>query len=246
MEKFRLIKIKEFDAFTNMALDEAISEFVKEGKSLPTIRFYKWKPSAISIGYFQGLKNEVNLEECKKQGVDVVRRRTGGGAVYHDDEITYSIIGKQELFSADIIKSYEEICNYIVKALAKIGIEAQFSPINDVLADGKKISGSAQTRRNGVLLQHGTVLFKVDVDKMFSLLKVGKEKIADKLIKSVKKRVTSVSDISDATEEQLINALEESFSEGKEIIVEDYTKEELERAEELKEKYKSEEWNNMR
>ena len=247
--KYRMIKQQEFDAYMNMALDEAICESVKNEESLPTIRFYTWNPGAISIGYFQGLKNEVNIEECQKQDINYVRRRTGGGAVYHDTEgeITYSIIAPQEAFPSDITASYEKICSHLIDALEQLGIKAEFSPINDVIVDGKKISGSAQTRRNGILLQHGTILYKVDVDKMFSLLKVGKEKIADKLIKSVKKRVTSVTDEAPGVEaEKLASALYESFSKDKEIMFSDYTEKELGRAQELKKKYASDEWNNMR
>ena len=124
----------------------------------------------------------------------------------------------------------------------KIGIDAEFSPINDVLTDEKKISGSAQTRRGGILLQHGTTLFTVDVDKMFSLLTVGKEKIADKLISSVKKRVTSVTAINDIPKNELAKALESAFSEGREIEIGTYSDTELKRAKELKEKYASMEW----
>lgn len=247
--KFRLIKIQEFDAFTNMALDEAISEAIRDEQSPPTIRFYTWKPSAISIGYFQGLKNEVDLEACKEQGVDVVRRRTGGGAVYHDNqgEITYSIIGPVGMFPKNIIKSYEVICQFIIDALKELGINASFSPINDIIVDQKKISGNAQTRRDGILLQHGTILYDVDVEKMFSLLKVGKEKIADKLIKSVKKRVTRVLDFGDFPRERVIEVLEKSFSKDRDISIGNYTQKELLRAKELVEtKYSTDKWNNMR
>jgi len=233
----------------NMALDEAICEAVRKGVSLPTIRFYTWTPSAISIGYFQGLNNEVALDECKVQGVDYVRRQTGGGAVYHDTdgELTYSIIGSVDLFPKDIKKSYEIICGHIISALDILGISAEFRPINDVVVNGKKISGNAQTRRDGILLQHGTILYDVDVDKMFSLLKVGKEKIADKLIKSVKSAVTRVLDYGDISKEQLIDAMEKAFSAGKEIEIGNYSEEELARAKELAEtKYKTEEWNNIR
>ena len=152
-----------------------------------------------------------------------------------------------EIFPKDIIKSYRLICGYLVHALKELGIKAEFVPVNDVIADGKKISGSAQTRRNGILLQHGTLLYDVDVDKMFSLLKVGKEKIADKLIKSVKKRVTRILDFGDIKKDAVIIALEKAFSADKEIILGNYTEKELKRAEELvKERYKTDEWNFMR
>ncbi len=249
MNKFRFIRQKEFDAYMNMALDEAICESVRSKKSNPTIRIYTWKPSAISIGYFQGYHIEVNEEECIREGVDIVRRRTGGGAVYHDvlGEITYSVIAPDSYFSKNIRDSYEEICNVLINALSEIGIKAVFSPINDIIVNGRKISGSAQTRREGILLQHGTLLFKVDVDKMFSLLSVGKEKIADKLISSVKKRVTSISDEVDVGFDSVCNALENSFRKRYNLEIRDYSEEEIIRAKELsEEKYSTKKWNEMR
>src|SRR5271157_5226509 len=96
--RWRFIPYAENDAFMNMAIDESVSARVGSGQSPPTIRFYGWKPRAISIGYFQSLEREVDLDNCKTAGVDIVRRRTGGGAVFHDSEITYSIIAREDLF----------------------------------------------------------------------------------------------------------------------------------------------------
>jgi lipoate-protein ligase A len=247
MMKWRFIPYKENDAFLNMAIDEAVSESVGSGESLPTIRFWGWVPRAVSIGYFQSLQKEIDLEKCNELGVDVVRRRTGGGAVFHDSEITYSIIGKQELFPNDIIASYKEICGCIVNGLARLGIESEFKPINDIITNGKKISGNAQTRRQGVLLQHGTLLYEVDVDKMFSLLKVPDEKIKDKMIATVKERVTSVKAQRNATVDETLAALKSGFADGREVEESGLSEKELARAQELAEsKYKSREWNWMR
>ena len=250
MTKWRIIDLEASSAFTNMALDEAISDAVRAKESLPTIRFYKWKPSAVSIGYFQSLPDEVDAELCKKNGVDIVRRRTGGGAVYHDSngEITYSVIAPESLFPKGITESYHLICGWIVNAMGKLGIASEFKPINDIIASGKKISGNAQTRRNGILLQHGTILYKLDVATMFSLLKVPKEKISDKFIQDVKQRVTSVTDINpQITEQQLKEALVAAFTAGKEFEVGTITAKERAAAEKLaKERYASDEWNFMR
>lgn len=237
------------DAFINMAIDEAVSEGVAAGTSPPTIRFYRWLPSAVSIGYFQSLNDEVNTKKCRELGVDWLRRRTGGGAVYHDyeGEITYSIIAPESEFPKDITKSYEVICGYLVSALGSLGISAAFKPVNDVVVGEKKISGSAQTRRNGVLLQHGTVLYSLDVPKMFSVLKVGADKISDKMIKSAEERVTCVTKQAQVGREQLADALVKAFTAGKECESGAWTKEELSRAEELaKSRYKTGAWNNMR
>lgn len=244
--KYRLIRFQYFDAFTNMALDEAIMEAVRSGINAPTIRLYGWKPAAVSIGIFQGIRNEVNLDVAHQAGVDIVRRQTGGGAVYHDTlgEVTYSIIAPLEHFPVNVLRSYEVICEDIIVALAQLGISANFSPVNDILCNGQKISGNAQTRRKGVFLQHGTILYSVDVEQMFSLLNVNEIKLTDKLIKSVKKRVTSVSDQSSASMQDLQQALEYGFSRNREIEIGTYTNAELVRAAELaKEKFQTEAWN---
>lgn len=245
-----MIPFQYFDAYMNMALDETIMENVRSNNSLPTIRFYGWKPSAISIGYFQGLHHEVNVNACHEAGVDIIRRMTGGGAVYHDTlgEATYSIIAPISIFPQDINESYKIICTDIIYALDLLGIPSSFQPINDIIVNQQKISGNAQTRRGGILLQHGTVLYQVDVERMFSLLNVSEKKSADKLIKSVKKRVTSICQYhNQITMQDLIQAMETSFSREREIIPSDYTEQEFTRARHLaEEKYKTDAWNAMR
>jgi lipoate-protein ligase A len=234
------------DAYLNMGIDEALLESIKEEKSQPTIRFYRWKPSAVSIGTFQSMEKEVNLKRCKELGVDCIRRITGGGAVYHDffGEITYSVIAPLSYFPQGIRESYRFICGWIVDGLGTLGIEAKFAPINDILVGGKKISGNAQTRKQGVLLQHGTVLFNTDAKTMFSVLKVGAEKISDKMIKSAEERVTSVSKHSKASIEELYEALERGFTRDKEFEHGRFTKEELSSAEELaRTVYTTDSWN---
>ncbi len=246
---YRIIPFRYFNAFLNMALDEAIMEGIRAGTSQPTIRLYGWDPSAVSIGYFQGLTYEVNQEACAQAGVDIVRRMTGGGAVYHDHdgEVTYSLLAPASQFPASIIDTYREICLSILVGLDVLGIPATFEPINDIAVDGKKISGNAQTRRQGVLLQHGTILYKVDVEKMFTLLRVSQEKISDKLIQSVKKRVTGVADYAPISLDELARTLQAAFSRGRAVQVGDYTPAELSRAEALVEsKYRTEKWNAMR
>ena len=247
--KWRILPLHTTDAFTAMAIDEAVSESVASGESQPTMRFWRWEPSAVSIGYFQGIKEEVNIDECSKLGIDVVRRRTGGGAVYHDykGEITYSVIGPEGMFPKNIRVSYDEICGWIIRGLSKLGIESSFVPINDIVAGGKKISGNAQTRRNGVLLQHGTILYDLDVRKMFSLLKISKEKVSDKMIKAVEDRVTRIVNFKDVSMEETYEALLKGFTEDKEFEFGELTEDERKRVEEIKKnRYQTKEWNFMR
>jgi len=243
----RLIKLEVHDAYTNMAIDEALCRLRAKDKAVNTLRLYRWNPSAVSVGYFQNTLDEVDLDACKKFGVDVVRRMTGGGAVYHDynGEVTYSLILKEGDLGipSDIIKSYEIICRGLVLAIRSLGLEAEFKPVNDVQIRNRKVSGSAQTRRWGVMLQHGTLL----VERMFQVLKVSKEKISDKLIKSVEERVTTLNrelnrkvDFTEISE-----ALERGFSEALnvDLIEAKLTREEMELAKKLREmKYAKKEW----
>ncbi|NJD77351.1 MAG: lipoate--protein ligase family protein [Candidatus Methanoperedens sp.] len=247
--RWRVIGLETHDAYINMALDEAISEGIRTGSSPPTIRFYNWEPGAVSIGYFQGIRDEVNLEVCRELGVDCIRRWTGGGAVYHDSggELTYSVIAPAGVFPKNIIESYRLICGWIIRGLEILGIEAEFRPVNDILVKDKKISGSAQTRRGGILLQHGTLLYGLDLKTMFSVLNVSRQKITDKMIKSAEERVTCVLMHREAGREEVYEALLKAFTEDKDYGFGAWNRDELVRARELAEKkYKSEEWTFLR
>ena len=222
VEKWRLLDTGLHDAFYNMALDEAIA--VARSKNLVpnTLRFFRWEPSAVSIGYFQSMEEEVDIAACDERGIDYVRRRTGGGAVYHDrdGELTYSLIINENhrLISRDFQETYRTLCSGLVLGLSLLGIPAEFKPINDIIVEGKKISGNAQTRSMNVVHQHGTILREVNPSLMFTVLKVPSEKIRDKLIKSVEERVTSINmflkrKISfEELKEALVNGFENSFN----------------------------------
>ncbi|MDD1743728.1 MAG: lipoate--protein ligase family protein [Methanomassiliicoccales archaeon] len=246
---WRLVRFEYHDAATNMALDEAVSNGIVSSTSPPTIRFYGWTPSAVSIGRFQSLGDEVDLQRCRELGVDVVRRRTGGGAVYHDivGEVTYSLIAPEGMMPQDINAAYQEICGHIVSALSFLGVEAQFAPINDILVAGKKISGSAQSRRNSVFLQHGTLLLDLDLERMFSVLKVSDAKNIGRNIASARERVTSLREHSSASKEEVLAALERAFTFGKEWKLGYWSGAELAEAERLvSTRYAQSEWNGER
>ncbi|HDM89546.1 MAG TPA: lipoate--protein ligase family protein [Candidatus Bathyarchaeota archaeon] len=251
-EEWRLLDTGLNDAFYNMALDEAIAT-ARSRRLVPnTIRLYRWMPSAVSIGYFQSMEEEVDIEACDEMGIDYVRRRTGGGAVYHDTngELTYSIVVDEDhrLVSEDFLETYRKLCSGLVLGLRKLGIPAEFKPINDIVVHGKKISGNAQTRRMHVILQHGTILRRVDPELMFRVLKVPSEKIRDKMIRTVKERVTSIRDVlgRDVSFEELKEAIIRGFEESFKIklIRGDITEFEEELAQRLKDEiYSSKEWN---
>jgi lipoate-protein ligase A len=255
VEEWCLLDTGIRDAFYNMALDEAIVTAKSKNLVPNTIRFFRWGPSAVSIGYFQSMEEEVDTSACNLRGIGYVRRTTGGGAVYHDrdGELTYSIAINEGhmLVSKDIQKTYQTLCSGLTLGLSLLGIPAEFKPINDIMVGGKKISGNAQTRKMGVVLQHGTILREVDPSLMFTLLKVPSEKIRDKLIATVKERVTSINSYleKDVSFNEIKNALKEGFEKALNIKLADGrpTKFETMLAEKLKmEKYASRNWNFMR
>ncbi len=252
-EQWRLLQTGLNTAFSNMAVDRAILVENSEGKVPPTVRFYGWIPPAISIGYFQSVAEEIDVNACEKLGVDYVRRMTGGGAVFHEKELTYSIVIPESHpeIPKNIMKSYGRICGAVMKGLQHLGIKSEYAPINDIVTGGRKISGNAQTRKLETVLQHGTVLMDVDVDKMFSLLKVPNEKIKDKLIADVKQRVTSIKHLlgNEVSFKEVAEAMKIGFEEEfrVELIEGKLSKEELALAKKFeKECFSTTHWNNRR
>ncbi|MBM3291693.1 lipoate--protein ligase family protein [Candidatus Bathyarchaeota archaeon] len=250
MDDWRLIDMRIEDASTQMAIDEAIAYARVSERNPNTIRLYRWNPSAVSVGYFQSILNEVDIDACKKFGFDIIRRITGGGAVFHDynGEITYSLIAPDDdpKIPRDIVSSYKLICGCLIDGLKELGVESEFKPINDIIAGGRKISGNAQTRRYGVILQHGTVLVDCDVNKIFSVLKVSGVKISDKAIKSAEERVTSIRKYlgKDVSFEEGRNALIKGFENRLNIQLNpgELTDYEKTLVTQFKKKYQSNEW----
>ncbi len=238
------------DAYTNMAVDEALSYARGEGKAPNTLRFYRWNPSAVTLGYFQSVEDEVDLEACKKFGIDVNRRISGGGAVLNSSygEITYSIVAPEDdpRISRDVTESYRYLCHGIVEGLALLGVEAQFKPINDIIVGGRKISGNAQIRRYGAVLHHGTILVDFDAREMFSVLKISEEKISDKMIEQAEERVTTIRRElgRDASFGEVRDAMEEGFAKalGVELAPGELSGYEQELVKKFREKYASREW----
>jgi lipoate---protein ligase len=237
----------------NMGIDEALLGSVSRGESPPTLRLYAWSPRCVTVGYFQSLEEEVDLASCRAAGVDAVRRLTGGGAVYHDEEITYSIVAPlgHPLAPEDILESYRRICAALVRGLGALGVEASFQPINDIAAGGKKVSGNAQTRRSGCLLQHGTILLGLDAERMFSLLKIPAEKLKGRMIEDAKARVTSLRELlgRDLPYAEAAQALKAGFAEewGAELAEASLTREEAAEARRLAaERFSRAEWNRRR
>jgi len=239
-----------------MAIDEAILTARTRNLAPNTIRFYRWNPSAVSIGKFQNIENEVQLDKCKKYGVDVVRRITGGGAVYHDTEgeITYSVVAnKKDLKAENINAVYAKFYDGIAEALKILGINADFNEGNaktcpNLTVNSKKISGSAQSHKKGVVLQHGTLLVDVDLEEMFTFLRVPWAKTCMEVINVAKNKITSIKKELGKTVsvEEVNNALSEGFKKALSIqlLEGELTPYENEIASKLyKEKYTTDEWN---
>jgi lipoate-protein ligase A len=256
MDSWRLLELETHDAYTNMAIDEAILNARTKNLVPNTIRLYRWNPSAVSIGKFQKIENEVNLDSCLEYGVDVVRRITGGGAVYHDaeGEITYSIIAAtRDLKTQDIAHVYRKIYSGIAEALKILGITTDFSEGNiktcpNLTVKGKKISGSAQSHKKGIVLQHGTVLVDVNLAKMFTFLRVPWAKTRAEIVNVAKNRITSIREETGKTvplqemEQALIHGFEKALK--IELADAELTPYESELADRLyREKYSTNEWN---
>ncbi len=256
MNAWRLLNLETHDAFMNMAVDEAVMRARIENIVSNTLRFYCWKPSAVSIGRFQSVENEVQLENCRKHGVDVVRRITGGGAVYHaaQDELTYSVIaGKEDIGAKDIAEVYARIYAGLTEAIKIFDINADFNEGDakacpNLTVNGRKISGSAQSHKKGIVLQHGTLLLKVNLQEMFTFLRVPWANTCFQIASIAKRKITSISDevgkeislpeVNKALAEGLQKALDTKFVQGR------LTAFERELAEKLcKKKYTVDDWN---
>lgn len=253
---WRLIELETYDAFMNMAIDEAAFRARIQNAVPNTLRLYRWKPSAVSVGRFQKVENEIQLDNCRKSGVDVVRRITGGGTVYHDseNEITYSVIvSKVDLQTEDTAKVYARIYAGLAGALKMLGACADFcdgdaKTCPNLTVKGRKISGSAQSHRRGVVLQHGTLLVDVDLERMFALLRVPWAKTCMEVVDIAKRRISSVrSEVGrEVSVDEVNHALVQGFGKALKIdLVEGkLTEYELELAEKLcRGKYATEDWN---
>jgi lipoate-protein ligase A len=191
---WRLLDSGANDGYTNMAIDEALMLAVQQGAAPPTLRLYAWQPACLSIGAFQSVSGDIDTQACADRGVDWVRRPTGGRAILHDREITYSVAARQdnERIAGDVMESYRRISQGLLHGLRLLGVKADLAPSaiapvpsgapkpaacfaapsqHEIMVGGRKIIGSAQRRQGVVLLQHGSLLLDLNVDKLMSLLR---------------------------------------------------------------------------
>ncbi|OFV06890.1 octanoyltransferase [Staphylococcus sp. HMSC12H08] len=270
-ETWNFINSGSHDPFYNMAMDEALLNFVSRGEIDPVIRFYTWDPATLSIGYFQRLKKEIDIEKVKEKGYGLVRRQTGGRGVLHDKELTYSVIVPESHpnMPKTVTEAYRVISQGLLEGFKLLGFDAYFAvpkskeereklkqPRSSVCFDapswyelvveGRKIAGSAQTRQKGVILQHGSILKDIDIDDLFDMFIFKNDRLKDKMKQAFVDKAVAINDISDKTIsiEEMEVAFEKGFQKGLNINFKplELTKEQQAEVKEFAEKYKSEEW----
>ena len=213
--EWQVIRTDPLAPAMHLALDDVLARDVAAGKRPPTLRFWEWDRPAIIIGNFQSLSNEVDLEACERLGVQVVRRVTGGGAMFVEpgSAITYSLYAPGELVGdMDFAASYAFLDNWVLQGLKDVGIDAFYKPLNDIASPKGKIGGAAQKRyAGGMVLHHVTMSYDMDAAKMMQVLRIGREKISDKGITSAAKRVDPVRSQTGLPREEVIERLVGTF-----------------------------------
>lgn len=230
------------DPMMNLAIEEYVLRNLDVNESY--LLFYINEPSII-IGKNQNTAEEINTEYVEEKGIKVVRRLSGGGAVYHDlGNLNFSFITKDD---GESFHNFQKFTEPVVKALKKLGINAELSGRNDILAEGKKISGNAMFSTRGRMFSHGTLMFDVNVDDVVASLKVKKDKIESKGIKSVRSRVTNIADFLEnpiTIEEFKSLILKYIFEDSEEVPEYVLTEEDWNKIHEIsKERYQSWNWN---
>lgn len=200
----------------HMALDQTLIEEVAAGRRGPALRVWEWASSCVVIGSFQSLQNEVDAEGAARHGIEVVRRISGGGAMFIEpgNTITYSIYAPPSLVEGlSFQDSYAFLDDWVLGALQDLGIKAWYQPLNDITSPGGKIAGAAQKRlANGAVLHHVTMAYDIDSAKMTEVLRIGREKLSMKGTASAAKRVDPLRSQTGLARETIIAAMIDSFS----------------------------------
>jgi len=245
--EWQLIQGPAVDPALQMALDQVLSDEVGEGRRKPTLRIWEWEKPAVVIGSFQSVKNEVDMANAQKYGFEVVRRISGGGAMFMEagSVITYSIYAPIELVQGmSFADSYAFFDEWVIIALKALGIEASYQPLNDITSPTGKIGGAAQKRLgNGAVLHHVTMSYDMDGDKMVQVLRIGREKMSDKGTKSANKRVDPLRSQTGLPRAEIIEKMIGTFTGLYGLTPSEITPEEFAKAEQLvTEKFGTEEW----
>jgi lipoate-protein ligase A len=199
----------------HMALDAVLADEVAAGHRAPTLRFWEWAAPAVVIGRFQSVKNEVDPEGARRYGIQVVRRVSGGGAMFIEpgNTITYSLYAPLAMVQGlSFQESYALLDDWVLQALRSLGIDAHYQPLNDIASSNGKIGGAAQARRGTAVLHHATMAYDIDADKMLQVLRIGREKLSDKGIASAGKRVDPLRSQTGLQREQIIARMIDTFA----------------------------------
>ncbi len=200
----------------NLALDEVLTGRVGDGRRRPTLRLWEWDESAVVIGSFQSLRNEVDPEGAERYGFDVVRRISGGGAMLMaaNSIVTYSLYVPASLVAGmTFADSYAFLDDWVLQALRSLGIQATYQPLNDIASPQGKIGGAAQKRlANGGVLHHATLSYDMDGQMMTEVLRIGREKLSDKGTVSAAKRVDPLRRQTGLPREAIIERFIETFA----------------------------------
>lgn len=244
---FEVIGPKTMDPVMHVALDQVLTQKVAAGERRPTLRFWEWDSPLVVIGSFQSFSNEIDKEGARRHGIDVIRRVSGGGAMFMEagNCITFSMHVPTSLVEGlSFEQSYAFLDDWVLNALGELGIKARYVPINDIVSDKGKIAGAAQKRyAAGSVLHHVTMSYDIDADKMLEVLRIGREKMSDKGHRSANKRVDPLRSQTGMPRTQIIEAFQRSFKRNHRTIDGDYTDDELaEAAELMKTKFKTDGW----
>ncbi len=244
---WQLIHGDAYSPQLQIALDQVLAEEVGDGRRKPTLRIWEWNSPAVVIGSFQSVKNEVDPANAEKYGVPVVRRISGGGAMFMEagNVITYSLYAPLDLVQGmSFADSYAFFDEWVITALKSVGIDAFYQPLNDITSAKGKIGGAAQKRLgNGAVLHHVTMSYDIDGDKMAEVLRIGKEKLSDKGIRSAAKRVDPLRSQTGLSRAEIIERMIATFRGLYGLAPSEVTPDELARAQALvAEKFGTDEW----
>ena len=243
---WRLIPQVARSPLLNMALDEVLTLRVGRGERPPTVRVWGWSGKCVVLGRFQSVRNEVDEAAAREHGVEIVRRISGGGAMFIEPEgaITWSISAPEEIVRGMTFpESYAFFDGWVVDALRELGVDAWYQPLNDITSAGGKVGGAAQARRGGAVLHHTTMAYQMNVPLMLQVLRIGKEKLSDKGVTSAEKRVGPLRQQTDLPRETIIWHMVGHFRDRYGLTDDEVTPEELAEAEALvRTRFGTEKW----
>ena len=215
---FELVDAGPLEPLMQMAVDEVLARQVAEGRRNPALRIWDWASSAVIIGSYQSVRNEVDLEAAAEHGIQVVRRVSGGGAMFVEpgNTITYSLYVPATLVAGQsFAESYKFLDAWVLRGLKNLGVDADYVSLNDIASPQGKIGGAAQKRfASGAVLHHVTAAYDIDAQKMTEVLRIGREKLSDKGTKSAAKRVDPMRSQTGLERAEVVDALVGEFRES--------------------------------